>query len=1261
MTPSPDLSTELFSSKPFLVGGSLTSQDKSYSIQILVDTGATGYAFIDRSLVSEICELLEINPIRLAKPKKLRGYDGQIAKKPITEALYPNLVLPGHKELTAPMLITDLGQHAAILGKPWMNRFGVLLDMSNDTIIFPNQLPKTNPKPILSINPESKSPLETRVVEPSTSKAPKILPRLKPPQEDEQYTIHSVGAEAFGLLARGARRNKTEIFALSMEDIDNQLAFHREAQLDVISLSSVEAASQNLEEIKAKLPSEYHEFLDVFDRAQADKLPPHRSYDHKIELSGDRPPPQSGAYRMSPYKLQKVKEYLNENLSKGFITPSKAPYSSPVLFALKSNGDLRFCVDYRKLNAMTKRNRYPLPLIEEVIGKILGCKHLTRLDIIAAFNKLRMHPDSEDFTTFITALGAYKYKVLPFGLTNGPSSFQQYINETLWDFLDDFVQAYLDDILIYSKTKKEHRRHVALVLQRLREAGLQVDIKKCEFDVEETVFLGVIISSTGLRMDPKKVEAILKWATPECLKDVQGFVGFVNFYRRFIFEFSKLAKPLVLLTKKDAPFVWNEACGKAFEALKKQVSTAPVLRHFNPSKQSILETDSSDYVTGGVLSQYDDEGVLHPVAFYSKSMVPAECNYHIYDKELLVIIRCLEHWRPELECTELPIQIFTDHQALKTFMENKELTRRQARYLDILSEFNFQIIFRPGKKNGKADALTRMPDSRPKDSSDERSQFQHQTILTPDRVQINTMSIEAGLFERILIANKTDEGCEQYRQAVAKGDRKLNGIKLEQCRIVDGALYKRGLLWVPDQFHTELMQEVHDQPSSGHPGIKRTIDLIRRHYYWPNLGETVRRYTSNCHDCRRTKAPRDKINGLLVPLPIPQQRWKDIGMDFITGLPLSESFNCICTVICRLSKERHYVPCHWGDEGTSSEEVVWILLWNVYRLHGLPCSITSDRDPRFISTLWKSLCKRLKIKANLSTAFHPQTDGQTERANQDIERGLRTYCNYMQDDWAKWIPMMEFSDNNNTASATSMTPFYFNKGFHPRMSFDPDCTDYETTRERLQADKADNIATKMQELLKYGHQRLKKSREAMSTQANKHRKEVAYDVGDYVWLSSKNIQTDRPCKDLEDKQLGPYEIIEKMGASYRLKLPKSFRSHNVFGPNSLRPVANDPLPDQRQEPPKPVVTPEGEEWELDDILKSRYYYGRLQYQVKWDGEGKDRDWYYADASEFKNAQEVVQDYHKRYPNSPGPDPMKPRNRLRSTRHSLSVKSLQLSG
>ena len=357
-----------------------------------------------------------------------------------------------------------------------------------------------------------------------------------------------------------------------------------------------------METVKQKLPPEYHDLIAVFDKAKAKKLPPQRSYDHKIDIEPSKVPPKSRIYPMSGYKLQKVKEYLEENLAKRFISSSTAPYASPVLFVKKKDGSLRFFVDHRKLNEMTICNRYPIPLIEETLAQVMGCKYLTKLDIIAAFNKLHMYPDSEDFTTFVTSMGTFKYHVLPFGLAGGPGSYQQYMNDTMFDFLNDFCQVYLDDILIYSKTKKAHRKHVRKILLKLREAGLQVDIEKCEFHVQETKFLGLIVSTEGLRMDPKKVDVVDNWPTPTNLKDVQHFVGFCNFYRRFIRNFSKTMKPLSNLNENDCLSRWSDACAKAFDKMETLVTSAPVLRHYDRSKPAVLETDSSDYVNGDVLS-----------------------------------------------------------------------------------------------------------------------------------------------------------------------------------------------------------------------------------------------------------------------------------------------------------------------------------------------------------------------------------------------------------------------------------------------------------------------------------------------------------------------------------------------------------------------------------------------------------------------------------------------------------------------------------
>jgi len=573
-------------------------------------------------------------------------------------------------------VIVDIEHHEAILNKLWMNKNEILLNMRHDTIVFSDQLNISISIFSISSNMKHSSWSRSTLISSAThSNASKILKHSVSIIQKESFLIQNIDVASFQALVKWKKKNQIEIFAMFIEDINREIIYNTQCELDVIDIFSVNETTQNLEDIKVKLSLKYQDFLDVFDQAQADKLSFHHSYDHKIELTSDVMSSRCWAYWMSFYKLQKVKKYLNENLFKEFITSSKASYFSSVLFALKANEDLWFCVDYWKLNAIIKRNRYSLSLIDEMIGKIVDCKHLTRLNIILTFNKLRMHSDSENYTIFIIALEAYKSKILFFELTNDSALFHQYMNDVLWDFLNDFCQVYLDDILIYSKTQQEHKQHVKMILNRLREADLQMNIRKCEFDVEEIVFLEVIVSEQDLHMNSIKVKVIVNWTTSINLKKVQSFVRFINFYRRFIKNFSKLVKSFTQLTRKNTSFVWDKVCVQAFDNLKKQISSISVLQHFDSKRQTILKINASDYVKDEILSQYNDENVLHSIAFYSKSMILAECNYHIYDKKLLIIIQCFKHWRFKLKCIKLLIQMFINHQTLKIFMKNKQLTR----------------------------------------------------------------------------------------------------------------------------------------------------------------------------------------------------------------------------------------------------------------------------------------------------------------------------------------------------------------------------------------------------------------------------------------------------------------------------------------------------------------------------------------------------------------------------------------------------------
>jgi hypothetical protein len=322
---------------------------------------------------------------------------------------------------------------------------------------------------------------------------------------------------------------------------------------------------------------------------------------------------------------------------------------------------------------------------------------------------------------------------MPFGLTNAPASFQHFINDALRPFLDRFATAYLDDILIYSETLEEHKDHVRQILQRLTEHGLHLKPEKCEFFKDEVKYLGLIIGREGIKMDPEKMKTVRDWPTPENLHDVRSFLGFANFYRRFIRAYSAIVRPLTALTRKEVRWRWGPEEQEAFDTLKEAFSSGPILQRFDYDKDIILETDASDYVSAGVLSQYGDDGLLHPVAFYSKKHSPAESNYEIYDKELMAIVRCFEEWRAELQSAINPIQVLTDHKNLEYFMSNKLLNRRQARWAQFLSQFNFQIVYRPGKAGAKPDALTRRSGDLPKEG-DEHENFNVSTVIKPHQI-----------------------------------------------------------------------------------------------------------------------------------------------------------------------------------------------------------------------------------------------------------------------------------------------------------------------------------------------------------------------------------------------------------------------------------------------------------------------------------------------------------------------------------------------
>jgi hypothetical protein len=464
---------------------------------------------------------------------------------------------------------------------------------------------------------------------------------------------------------------------------------------------------------KQKLPEIYREFSDVFSKERADLLPEHRKYDMKIELKTGSQPPYGPIYNLTQDELKALKEYLDENLAKGFIVPSKSPAGAPILFAKKKDGSLRLCVDYRKLNSITVKDRFPIPLINSLIDRLQSAKIFTKIDLRGAYNLVRIHEPDQWKTAFRTRYGNYEYRVMPFGLSNAPSVFQRMMQDLFQKYMDEFVVIYLDDILIFSKDANQHQEHVKKVLTVLKENDLFAKLEKCEFHTIETMFLGLKIGHGGLSMDPTKVQAILEWETPKTTKGLQRFLGFANYYRRFIRDYSKLILPLTTLLQKDHKFVWDKTCDTAFQKLKHSFKDAPVLRFPDFAKPFVVETDASDFALGAVLSQDDSTGLRYPIAFHSRKLDSAEINYDIHDKELLAIKDCFQVWRHYLLGSQHTVRVLTDHRNLEYFLTCKNLNRRQTRWALFFADYDFTIDYRPGKDAIVPDALSRREEFEP--------------------------------------------------------------------------------------------------------------------------------------------------------------------------------------------------------------------------------------------------------------------------------------------------------------------------------------------------------------------------------------------------------------------------------------------------------------------------------------------------------------------------------------------------------------------
>ncbi len=485
-----------------------------------------------------------------------------------------------------------------------------------------------------------------------------------------------------------------------------------------------------------------------------------------------------------------------------------------------------------------------------------------------------------------------------------------------------------------------------------------------------------------------------------------------------------------------------------FETLKEIFTSSPVLAQWDPDRETQIETDASGYCSGGTLMQKDDEGFFRPVAYYSKRHSPAECNYEIYDKEMLAVIRALETWDAELRSVN-SFRIITDHKNLEYFMTTRKLTERQMRWSLVLSKFNFTIAYRPGKSNDAADALSRRGQDFPEGEDDDRQRLRLHQLLKDEQVERQTaapsthvastrltLSAPASFEEQWEEAINEDERYQLAKECVKRGDRvfpKEAGFRvaIADCSVADDRLCYRERLWVPnsEELRTRILQTTHDSHLTGHPGKENMSAILRRKYFWPNMHTDVKRFVRNCHSCGAHTVWRDRKKGLLRPLPVPEQVWSEISMDYITDLPTTTRKNRhVLVIVDRLSKGTIFIPCKDLTGETLARKITKYYLPH----HLLPTAITSDRGDQFVQGIWGHVCRLLGIEQRLSTAFHPETDGSTERMNQVLEEYLRHFGNYYQDDWDQNLPLAQAAVMTRDAASTGVSPFFLTHGYHPR-------------------------------------------------------------------------------------------------------------------------------------------------------------------------------------------------------------------------------------
>lgn len=880
-------------------------------------------------------------------------------------------------------------------------------------------------------------------------------------------------------------------------------------EADVASISD----KQGTRELTAEQRRQLEQLVEEFKPPPDKKFSQTTLVEHVIRTTAE--PIKQRYYPVSPVVQKRIDHEIDKMLADGVIEPSDSPWSSPILLVAKKNGEQRLCVDFRKLNQVSKKDAYPLPYVSHFLDKLGNAIYLSTIDLKSAFWQIALSKGSRQYTAFtVPGRGLFQFRSMPFGLSNAPASWQRLIDRVLGSDLEPYVFAYLDDVVVITDSFEKHMEILREVLKRITQAGLTINYQKSKFCRERLTYLGYVVDKDGLHVDPDKVAAIMNLPVPTTVKQVRSILGTMSWYRRFVPDFSTLIAPLTALLKKGQKFSWNEERQKAFEEMKERLINAPILSCPNYDLPFHVQTDASAFGTGAVLTRPHPDGEK-VICYISRSLTAAERKYTTIERECLAVIHALEKLRPYLEGVKFTV--ITDHHSLLWLHRLKDPTGRLARWAVRLQVFDFEIIHRKGKDNVVPDML-----SRSVPIVDVINQTQTDQIQTPpaqdkwlDRMKENILAFPS-----------------KYPSWTIIGDKVHKYVRPKYSRLIDDQQSWKEV--PPKSSHTDIIREHHDPPNMGHFGISKTLDRVQRNYYWPGMKSSVVRYIQRCRICSSVKPEQRPQKGKMGKHPIPTTPWQMISTDIFGPLPRSKrGYVYILVVTDYFSKFSLFFPLRKATATTISQAIED----HVFMIFGVPQVLLCDNGTQYRSKEFRSLLQRYGIEPMFNPAYHAQVNP-TERVNRVLKTMLASYVGPDHRNWAENLSKIACATRTAKHDTINVTPYFAHFGREMILNG----RDYGKvdTSEPIRIENRPDFSEKgeaLKEVFLDIRKHLQLAYQKEKCTYDLRRREVEFHLGDSVWRKNHVLSdaSKQFTAKLAPKYLGPYRITEKLSKLvYRL-------------------------------------------------------------------------------------------------------------------------------